>query len=69
MVKHYVKNAMIVSIMAVTLLVVGCSFTKQPITKPGPKEVVTWTGDKESIKKYLDSPYAQSDRYLIEALK
>ena len=48
------------------LLLTSCSATKQPTKTP---EISYWTGDKAAIKNYLDSPYAQADRYLIEALK
>jgi hypothetical protein len=61
-----VKNAMIISVFMVLTLITGCSSSKQP-TKI--VEIVYCTGDKDSIKKYLDSPYAMAERYLIQALR
>lgn len=42
----------------------GCLATKQQI-----KEVPVFVSNKDGIKEFLDSPYAQSERYVIEALK
>uniref|UniRef100_A0A6M3JR35 Uncharacterized protein n=1 Tax=viral metagenome TaxID=1070528 RepID=A0A6M3JR35_9ZZZZ len=68
MVKLFVKNATIFCfIVGIIISTSGCWATKLP-TKP-PKEITHWVGDKESIKKYLDSPFAQAERYLIEAIK
>jgi hypothetical protein len=64
--KRFVKNAMIISVFMALTLITGCNSLKQP-TKI--VEITHWTGDKESIKKYLDSPYALADRYIVEALR
>lgn len=49
------------------MLLMGCLATKPKIEPI--KEITHWTGDKKSCIEYLNSPYAQSERYLIEALK
>ncbi len=48
------------------------SFILISCLKTNPKQIEAinhWIGDKESIQKFLDSPYAQSDRWVIEALR
>ena len=60
------KLFVLVLLLSVSLTLTSCSVTKQPKEI---QEITHWTGDKESVKNYLNSPYAQADRYLIEALR
>lgn len=50
------------------ILSTGCWGAKRQINS-APKEITHWVGDKESIIKYLGSPYAQAERYYIEAIR
>ena len=35
----------------------------------GVEEITHWIGNKQGCIDYLNSPYAQSEKYLVEALK
>lgn len=47
----------------------SCLSTTNP-NKPKPtQEVITFVGEKEKCIEFLNSPFAQSDRYVVEAMK
>ena len=61
------KWNVILGCVIVSILLTGCLATKPKIEAI--KEVTHWIGDKKSCIEYLNSPWAQSERYVIEALK
>lgn len=39
-----------------------------PIVNKQPEAIRVWWGNKDEIKDFLDSPQAQSSRWVIEAI-
>lgn len=48
------------------MLLTSCSLLKPKTIEP--KEVRVWWGSKEQIKTFLDSPQAQANRWVCEAI-
>ena len=52
--------------MSALNILTGCLKTAQAPTEP--KAIRVWWGNKEDIKNFMDSPSAQSLRWVVEAV-
>jgi hypothetical protein len=52
-------------LMISSSIIMGCAKTPRIVNS----EVTVWWGNKEQIKAFLDSPQAQAERWIVQALK
>jgi len=56
----------LIGLIIVSVILSSCLLTHQTISKP--KEQRTFWGTKQEVIEFLNSPNAQSNRWLVEAL-